>query len=139
MALLILQALASLNLMGLIGCIQSVHYPMFARLEKAEFADTLRWHGQRISWLVGPWMLLELFCALFLYLYPPWPSRCFGLGLALVAGLWLTTGLIFVPLHGRLARGYDPAALGWLVLCNWLRTALWSARGLLSLYLLVAR
>ena len=137
LVILILQALASLNLMGLIGCIQWVHYPMFSRLERAGFADSLRWHGERISWLVGPWMLLELFCALLLYFYPPWPSRWFDAGLALVVGLWFSTGLIFVPLHGRLARGYDARTLRWLILCNWLRTLLWSARGFLSIYLLV--
>lgn len=136
---LVLQALASLNLMGLIGCIQWVHYPMLDRLEKGKFADSLRWHGERISWLVGPWMLIELICALLLYLYPPWPSHWFGWGLALVAGLWLSTGLIFVPLHSRLVRGYDATALRWLVLWNWLRTLLWSARGVLSLFLLVHR
>jgi len=114
-----------------------VHYPMFSRLERAGFADSLRWHGERISWLVGPWMLLELFCALLLYFYPPWPSRWFDAGLALVVGLWFSTGLIFVPLHGRLARGYDARTLRWLILCNWLRTLLWSARGFLSIYLLV--
>jgi len=134
---LVLQALASLNLMGLIGCIQWIHYPMFARLDKPEFAASVRWHGERITWLVGPWMLLELICSALLYLFPPWPSSVFGWGLGLVAALWLSTGLLQVPLHSRLSQGYDPLAVRRLVASNWLRTLLWSGRGLLSLYCLV--
>lgn len=134
---LVLQALSSLNLMGLIACIQWVHYPMFARLEKPEFAESLRWHGERITWLVAPLMLIELSCSLLLYLFPPWPSSIFGLGLGLVVALWFSTGLVQVPLHSRLTRGYDPVAVRLLVASNWLRTLLWSARGLLSLYCLV--
>ena len=134
---LVLQALSSLNLMGLIACIQWVHYPMFARLDKREFADSVRWHGERISWLVGPLMLMELVCSLLLYLFPPWPSSVFGWGLGLVVALWCSTGLLQVPLHSRLTRGYDPLALRRLVVSNWLRTLLWSWRGLLSLFCLV--
>jgi hypothetical protein len=38
-----------------------------------------------------------------------------------------------VPLHTRLARGFDPAAHRQLVRTNWLRTLAWTLRALLLL------
>lgn len=135
--LLCLQALASLNMMGLIWCIQWLHYPMFRHLPKHhEFSQTLKWHGRRITWLVAPWMLLELLCASWLLAFPPWPSPLFGWGFALVCALWLSTGLLQVPLHGRLCKHYHLTSLNRLIASNWIRTALWSLRGMLSLFML---
>lgn len=132
--ILLLQAAASLPLAGLIWCIQLVHYPIFARLDRADFPQTLRWHGQRITWIVAPLMLLELIFAFWLWkLQPDGQSLA---GLMLVAGLWLSTGLVQVPLHSRLSRQYCPRSLQWLVLSNWLRTLMWTGRGLLSLWML---
>lgn len=136
-ALLVLQAVASLNLMGLIWCIQLVHYPMFARLERANFGSSLVWHGRAITPLVGPWMLLELVCALYLWAFPPGPSLCYSAGAWLVGGIWVSTGLLQVPLHGRLCRGFDEQAWRSLVRSNWIRTVLWSLRGGLALAMLL--
>jgi hypothetical protein len=46
--------------------------------------------------------------------------------------LWLSTFAIQVPLHRRLAGGFDPAIHRTLVTTNWVRTVLWSIRGLLA-------
>jgi len=116
--ILTLQAFASLNLMGLIWCIQWVHYPMFDRLEKERATQSIAWHGQRISWVVAPLMLLELTCATYLWLFPPRPSWIYSCGLALVAGLWLTTALVQVPLHGRLSRNFTTQDVASLVRGN---------------------
>jgi len=43
-----------------------------------------------------------------------------------------------VPLHGRLARGFDAIAHRRLVSTNWVRTGGWSVRGVLAL-LMTAR
>ena len=43
-----------------------------------------------------------------------------------------------MPLHGRLAQGFDAVAHRRLVSTNWVRTAGWSVRGLLAL-LMTAR
>ena len=57
-------------------------------------------------------------------------------GVGLLAGAWLSTALIQVPCHRRLERGFDAAAHARLVRTNWIRTALWSARGIVALVLL---
>jgi hypothetical protein len=42
------------------------------------------------------------------------------------------------PMHVRLARGYDAELIGRLVATNWLRTIVWTARGVLSLGMIYA-
>jgi hypothetical protein len=42
---------------------------------------------------------------------------------------WLSTWRIQIPLHHRLAKGFDPEVHRRLVATNWGRTAAWSIRG----------
>ena len=56
----------------------------------------------------------------------------------LLAAIWVTTALVQVPLHRRLSEGYDASSGRRLVTTNWLRTALWSGRGLLVAGMVVA-
>ena len=58
-----------------------------------------------------------------------------GVGAAWAAAVLLGVALastiaVQVPLHSRLATGHDPDAGRRLVQSNWLRTAAWTARGL---------
>lgn len=55
-------------------------------------------------------------------------------GLALVAVIWLSTALLQVPCHELLCVGFDPAVHQRLVWTNWIRTAAWSLRGFLVLW-----
>jgi hypothetical protein len=48
----------------------------------------------------------------------------------------VSTFAVQVPLHARLAAGFDPQAHRRLVLTNWWRTAAWSLRSLLALWIL---
>jgi hypothetical protein len=54
----------------------------------------------------------------------------------LVVLIWASTGLLQVPLHNRLAANPSAETIRRLVLSNWLRTALWSARAVLLSVLL---
>ena len=56
-------------------------------------------------------------------------------GLALVAGIWLSTTLLQAPRHRVLGHGFHTSVHRFLVLSNWLRTVLWSTRGLLILWM----
>ena len=49
------------------------------------------------------------------------------IGFALVGIIWITTALLQVPMHGRLARGFSQAAHRRRVSSNWIRTIAWSA------------
>ena len=124
---------STLGMVAVIWFVQIVHYPLFARVGPASFVAYERDHVGRISRVVMPLMLTELATAAALVLvHPPhtaaWEAWC---GLALVGLLWGSTFFVQVPLHRALAEGFDGRAVSRLVRSNWIRTALWTARGVL--------
>ena len=137
--LLLLHAAVTWALAGLIWTVQVVQYPGFALLGDVEFPDFHTHHSARITWIVGPLMLVELLTGLALFPVRP-PGVGSGLlwtGLVLIAINWAATAFVAVPLHAELARGVRRAQRR-LVLTNWIRTVAWSARGVISLIALRA-
>lgn len=122
-------------MVGLIWMVQVVQYPLFAQVGHAAFAGYHAGHSFRITLVVGPLMGLELVTAAALVLHrPAWVSTTSAYaGLAMALGVWALTALVQVPQHGQLAQGFDAEVHRALVLGNWARTALWTARGLLTL------
>ena len=135
-ALLIINTLATWYLIGLIWLVQVVHYPLFQRVGVDRFVEYQRKHADRITPLVGLPMVAELVSAWFLWTTEQTviPNTVAGWGLSLVVMIWLSTAVIQVPLHRRLADGFDPELHRWLVLSNWIRTLLWTSRGALLSY-----
>lgn len=138
--LLLCQLGSTLPLVGLIWFVQLVAYPLFADaggLAPLAFAAYHQRHSRRITYIVLPLMLVELLAAgAWLFVPPPFaPAGAAALGAALVIAVWLTTGLLSVPRHDELARGFDARAQARLVSTNWIRTACWTARGALLLWL----
>lgn len=131
--LLVLHAAMTWALVGLILTIQIVHYPLFSRVGTAGYVAYQQEHVLRITWLVAPLMLAELATGAALMLFPPpfVPAGSAGVGLALIAVIWLSTAMVQSPLHGRLAMGFDSARHARLVTTNWVRTLLWLIRGAL--------
>ncbi len=54
-----------------------------------------------------------------------------------LAGLWVTTAFVQVPLHRQLTTTPTAAAIRRLVNSNWYRTAGWTLRGALVLAMLL--
>ncbi len=124
-------------LVGLIWTIQIVQYPLFDRVGRDVFPV---WHAAytaAITRVVAPLMLVELAGALWLLGVVDHREPLFLASLAPLALVWIATAFVQVPLHGRLARGLDPACHRRLVRSNWLRTLAWTARAGL-LYTLLA-
>ena len=116
-------------LVGLIWTIQMVHYPLFAQVGPEHFVAYHRRHTREITLVVGPLMLAELVTAALLVLEgnrDPWLLA----SLPLLALIWISTGLVQIPLHNTLTTGFDAHAHRRLVTTNWWRTAAWSARGI---------
>ena len=136
--LLSVHAGATLFMVGVIWTVQVVHYPLMADVGESEFPAYERRHMRLITLIVGPAMAVELGSALLLVAAKPGgvPEWSLWAGLGLVVALWLSTGLIQGPAHVRLARWRDPRLLRRLVNTNWARTAMWTARGVLSLCML---
>ena len=126
-------------MVGIIWIIQRVHYPLFDRVVQDDFIRFEADHQQRIFPLVGPGMLVELITGIWLAVIRPVPIPLWMVwtGLGLIAVNVLSTAIIQIPLHEHLAKvGYDSETHARMVQSNWLRTAAWTLRGLLTLGML---
>ncbi len=140
MTVLVLGAVATWAMVGLIWTVQLVHYPMLATWSARCPVDSVIDHQRRITWVVGPLMATEGVTALVLLIRRPdsmsalsaWAAAAL-LGVALVS-----TVLVQVPLHQLLAERHDADAARRLVDTNWVRTAAWTARGLVLAAVLTA-
>ena len=136
----LLHVAATLFMAGLIWFVQLVHYPLFLRIPESHFASYHEAHMRRTGRVVVPLMLGELATASALLVAPVPPLGAIAVwGFILLALIWLSTFLVQVPQHRRLAAeadGREPDIRA-LVRANWFRTALWSLRSVGALVLLV--
>ncbi len=137
-ALLLAQTAATLFMTGVIWIVQTVHYPLFARVGVDEFREYAKGHQRRITPVVGIAMPVEAVTAVLLLPFTPAgvDRSVLVVGAILLVPIWLSTALIQVPAHRRLGAGYDDRAASKLVSTNWLRTSLWSVRSVLILVVL---
>lgn len=136
--LLLANAASTFALTGLIWTIQLVHYPAFRYIAERQFVDFEAFHQRQISWVVVPLMLVELSSTVALFVWRPsgLPLSFAIVGALLVLAIWVCTFAVQVPLHNRLAQGFDRAAIEALVHTNWIRTILWTLRAGLLLWAL---
>lgn len=113
--------------------VQIVHYPRFRRVGISQIPGYGQVHNALMTLLVAPLMVLELAtaCALLLLRPDEIPWWMPVAGLVLVALAWITTWLIQAPRRSDVWPWRDGDAYRSLVSTNWVRTALWSARGVL--------
>lgn len=136
-ALLAAQLLATLALLGVCWTVQLAVYPQLALIGAAEFPA---WHASYtggIALVVGPLMAIEAITAAALVWLPPpgLPRLAPRVGLALVAVVLASTALVQAPIHARLAAGFGVDLHRLLVASNWLRTATWTVRGALVIWM----
>ena len=136
--LLLGQAAATLFMTGVIWIVQTVHYPLFALVGRDGFREYAREHQRRITPVVGVAMPVEAVTAVLLLLVTPVGVErgLLVLGVILLLPIWLSTALVQVPAHRRLSAEFEDRVASRLVVTNWLRTALWSARSALILVVL---
>lgn len=137
---LLVQVAATLFMTGVIWMVQVVHYPLFSSVGIEEFGSYHRAHSRLITYVVFPAMAVELVTSIMLVTKAP-PGVFTALawfGLALVAVIWLSTAVLQVPHHNRLATGFSPETHSALVAGNWLRTVAWSARSVVVIWMLSA-
>ncbi|MBB6431658.1 hypothetical protein [Algisphaera agarilytica] len=142
-AILLTNAAATLYMVGLIWMVQRVHYPLFDGVSEPQFAAYEARHTRAITPIVLPPMMVELVSAVGLVIVKPdaelglvLPGWMPWVGLGLVLLVWGVTFCCSVPQHVKLARGFDPKACRLLVNTNWLRTAGWTLRGGLVIWML---
>ncbi|QYK49207.1 MAG: hypothetical protein KF838_04980 [Phycisphaeraceae bacterium] len=134
--LLMVHALATLAMVGIIWFVQVVHYPLFLSVPPDAYPAYQREHMSRTSLVVAPLMLAEAATAIAILLLGIASPDLAIPGLALLGTIWLSTFLVQVPRHAALERAADARIITSLVRTNWLRTVAWTARGVLALLML---
>ena len=137
-AIFLTHLFSTLFMTGVIWFAQVVHYPLLGRVGRESFVEYERENTRRTGWVVIPVMAAELVTALLLLWKQPEGLLPFyaWLNAGLLAVIWISTFTLQGPYHNLLVGKYDPAVWRSLVRTNWIRTAAWSARGILLLFVL---
>ena len=120
-------------MVGIIWVIQLLHYPAFHFIKESDYVEFQHFHMQRISFIVVPVMILELFSAFMLVYYLR--SNLLTICLIILLFIWLITFVFFTKLHQSLLDGYNKTIVDKLVKMNWSRTILWSLRLIILIYI----
>lgn len=135
--MLILHLIATSVMVGVIWVIQLVHYPSFHFVELKQYTTFQRFHMARISYVVIPAMLTELFTLILIVISMDQIDNLVLASAILLIFIWLMTAVFFSGVHQKLTLGYDQTVVDKLVKLNWGRTLLWTLRLLLiSIYML---
>lgn len=120
----------TLAMFGLMWAVQIVVYPQFRNVAPDDFVGYATAHSSRIVVALVLLAPAEIAFALWLWLDTPdaLSRTVVFLSGALLALGWLSTALWFGPLHGKFQGAYDSARIDLLILTNWFRTLLWTAR-----------
>ncbi len=136
--LLLVNALSTWFMTGVIWFVQIVHYPLFSAVGIDDFTLYANKHRQLTSLVVAPPMLVEITSSVLLamvwnraHLWLLWLNVLF------VIVIWISTALCSIPCHETLCTsGYVESVHHWLVVSNWLRTVLWTVRALVLTFLM---
>ena len=135
--MLILHLIATSVMVGVIWVVQLVHYPSFHFVELKQYTAFQRFHMSRISYVVIPAMLTELFTLILIVISMDKIDTLVVVSAILLIFIWLMTAVFFSGVHQKLTLGYDQTVVDKLVKLNWGRTLLWTMRLLLiSIYIL---
>jgi hypothetical protein len=123
---------------GVLAIVQAAVYPLFDGVGRGEFAAYHRRYTAGVGWVVGPLMAVEVVTA-GLLVAAGLRSGAFLASLGLLVLAWGMTAFVQVPLHRRLAAGFDGEAYRRLVATNGVRTAAWVVRAGLVAWVMAGR
>lgn len=121
---------------GIIWFVQIVHYPLMSKIGEEVFPLYEQQHQNRIFYIVGFQMLIELFTGgLLLWQQTYNPLQWWNVTLLII--IWGSTFFIQSPLHGKLGNEYRAEWQQKLVNTNWIRTMAWTLRSIILLSMLL--
>jgi hypothetical protein len=135
--MVIVHLASTLFMLGLIWFVQIVHYPLYSRVGRAEFAEYEQTHTAMTGLVVIPPMLIEAGTLALLWIARPGgvSAVVLTMGTIPLVVIWVSTFLLQVPCHEILSHGFDESAYQRLVSSNWIRTWGWSFRAVWVLLL----
>ncbi len=121
---------ATVGMFAVIWFVQISHYPLLKYVPRECFKEYERAHIYRVSFIVGPLMLIEVFTSASLVFFPATGMLLYLIwtGFLLVIVNWLSTLILQIPCHRRLEIGKDDLAISKLIRTNWIRTISWTLR-----------
>ena len=133
---------------GVIWLVQVVNYPLYRHVGIENFTQYQGEHIRRITAVVGPIMILELFTSLGLISFLPLELAQQNIlyplliNFVLVVLIWLATVSYSVPIHQNLKDSWSQELYLKLLATNWTRTIAWTIRSCMNtliLYQLIIR
>ena len=134
----LLRIAVDFGLMVLIWMVQLLIYPGFEYLAASTFHRWHRKYARNMTFIVAPMMFIQVFLAGYFFLYQPDLQSWNIIYAILVALTWISTFLIFIPLHKKLDdEPHNVEVCRKLTKRNWLRVVLWTAIVILDVVLLI--
>ncbi|MGB5982776.1 MAG: hypothetical protein WBG46_11590 [Nonlabens sp.] len=125
------------GLMVLIWMVQLLIYPGFEFLNKDTFHDWHRKYARNMTFIVAPLMFAQVFMVVYFFYFHAPQFATNVIYATLVALTWISTFLIFIPLHNKLDNEpHNVDTCCKLTQHNWIRVILWTGIVLLDIYLL---
>lgn len=138
MIVLLVNVASVLFMTGFIWTMQLVHYPLLDRVGAEAFAAYETDHNRLFFLVAGPGVAVTLATGLLLLISrpPQVPLAAVIVGLLIFAVIAVSTATLQAPQHAKLSSGFDRRAYEFLLKTNWIRTAAWTAYGMLGLWML---
>lgn len=115
---------------GVAWFVQLVHYPTLAQLNKEQYERYNELHLKPTTFITFPTMLFELISGAWILLddAPDNLFIWFTINLAMILIIWVSTMVVQVPLHFKIAGDPSKKSVRKLIRSNWLRTILWTSK-----------
>ena len=128
----LIQIITNSILIGILIITQIISYPSLSSIDKSYFEKYHKNYVNKISYVVIPFMLIELFSLLYLTYHI---SDLFMIkSLLILMTIWLFTFICIVPLHNSLSNKRSIDNINSLVNYNWFRTILWTIKLVIILF-----
>ncbi len=132
--LIIIHLLSNSFLIAIIYQTQLITYPTFLEISTKKFNKYHTNYVNVITYLVAPFMILELSTLVVIIFY----NKDFLLikSLLILTVIWLVTFIVMVPIHNNISKKYESSQIRRLINYNWIRTVLWTLKFIVVFYLL---
>ena len=128
----LIQIITNSILIGILIITQIISYPSLSSIDNSYFEKYHKNYVNKISYVVIPFMLIELFSLLFLTYHI---SDLFMIkSLLILMTIWLFTFICIVPLHNSLSNKRSVDIINSLINYNWFRTILWTIKLVIILF-----
>ena len=120
--------IATSMMVAIIWIVQILHYTTFIFINKKQYTDFQQFHMNKISYIIVPIMVVELFSGLGILFIIQKQQISFYVSFALLILIWMITGLLFTKYHSDLSKKYNEETILQLIRFNWIRTLFWTIR-----------